>query len=112
MKKHSFLFCSVFILFFSLIVTDLAHPMSIAVLPVEPLGVSKNISRITTELISTELASRKMFKLVERQKLEEVLKEQEINWWMLKEVQSMLLQAPVFHRKINWRPELEGLLTN
>ncbi len=78
MKRLSVILCSFLFVFFMIFTTARLDALSVAVIPVEPLGVDKNVAMITTELIQGELSSRGVFELVEREKLDAILKEQEL----------------------------------
>ncbi len=65
------------IVFFSFS-TQVLFSLSLAVIPVEPLGVEKNIAVVVTELVKADLSSKGMFELIERERLDAILKEQEL----------------------------------
>ncbi len=69
---------SVFIIAILTFSAPLLFSLSLAVIPVEPLGVDKNVATVVTELVKEDISSTGMFELVEREKLDAVLKEQEL----------------------------------
>ncbi len=57
---------------------QLVSSLSLAVLPVEPLGVDKGTATVVTESIKENISSKGIFELVERERLDLLLKEQEL----------------------------------
>ena len=51
--------------------------MRIAILDLQPIEVSESISKIVSDLLRTELFKTKLFTIIERSQMNEILKEQE-----------------------------------
>lgn len=56
-----------------------AEPISLAVTQIVPIGVDSDTARLTEELLQTEFSKSPMFQLVERSRLDEILKEQKLS---------------------------------
>lgn len=67
-----------FAVYFLIISSAWSQGLSLAVIRVDPIGVDAETARLVEELLNTEFARAPIFQLVERSRLETLLKEQEL----------------------------------
>jgi len=65
------------LIFISNLFSGSEDKMRIAILDLQPIEVSESISKIVSDLLRTELFKTKLFTIIERSQMNEILKEQE-----------------------------------